>query len=425
MEKLAKNLLEFIDKSPTGFHVVENVKNILCESCKELKQNEVWQLEFGKSYYVTNENQSLVAFTLDEDIERGFNITASHIDSPCIKIKPNSQVLNNNHYISLNIEMYGGAILSTWFDRGLSIAGQVVFKQNGKIVSKLIDFKRILLTIPSIAIHLVRDKKEVSEINPQTQMKPVLGFVESELSKEECLLNLIKSELNCEVSDILDFELYLYACEKGEIIGLNNEFIHSKYLDDLLMVYTSTLAFDSSETNKSKVLVLTNNEEVGSESATGADSVFFENVLERIYLSLNKTREHFFMGISNSISVSGDLAHGYHPNYTDRSDETNKPLLGKGITFKYSASKRYSTESLNSAKLKDELSKRNIPYQTYVNRSDIRGGSTIGPILSKKLGISSIDLGPAILGMHSVRELGATIDVKNTLDTLVCFYEMK
>lgn len=426
MSIIANDLLKFIDESPTSFHAIKNVSNLL-ENNKftELKQNEKWDLEYGKSYYISNEDASLIAFTLADDISKGFNITASHTDSPMVKIKPNAQIITNNHYIGLNIEVYGGPILSTWFDRGLSVAGRVMIKDNETIKSKLININRTLLTIPSIAIHLVRDSNETSSINKQTQMKPLIGFVEETFCKDDYLYKLIETELNCTKEEIIDFDLFLYPTQKGEIFGLNNELIHSKNLDDLFMVYTSLIAMINSTTNKSKVLILTDNEEIGSTSATGAESVFFENMLERIYLSLGLCREDFLIGLSNSLCVSGDLAHALHPNYSDRSDETNKPLLGKGIVFKYSANKSYSTVSTSSALFKNELTKKNIPYQEYVNRSDIRGGRTIGPIFAKKLGISPIDLGASILSMHSTREVASKDDVQYTTDALKCFYEIK
>ncbi len=421
--KIVNSLLDFIDNSPTAYHVVSNTKKVLDDNnFVELKKNEPWKLDDGKKYYIVNEESALMAFTLN-DIKRGFNIVSAHTDSPLIKIKPNPVVITDNHYVSLNIDVYGGPIITTWFDRGLSIAGKVVVRENGKVVSKLIDCKKTLLTIPSVAIHLVRDK-DASEINRQNHLKPVISFVSENLEKDDYLYKVITKELNCEKSDIIDFDLYVYDNQKGEVFGLNDEFVHSKYLDDLLMAHSGLMALLESNNNKSKVLMLTDNEEIGSGTATGAQSAFFENMLERVFLNMNLTREDMFMSFAKSYALSGDLAHGYHPNYKEKYDETNKPMLGKGLVIKFSANKSYSTESFYSSVFKNELEKRGTIYQNYVNRSDIKGGGTIGPMISRKFGISAVDCGPAIFAMHSVRECASSFDIQNTFDALTCFFEI-
>ncbi len=419
-----KELLTFIDNSPTSYQAITNVVEKLEQNnFIRLEKNQKWQLQERGDYYIINEDSSLIAFSLGEDINEGFNLVASHTDSPLIKIKPNPQVLTEKHYVSLNVEVYGGPILHTWFDRGLSIAGRVIVKENNEFATKIIDLKRTILTIPSLAIHLDRDA-DPSKINKQNHIKPLLTYITKELEGDEVIYRLIREQIGYEVSDILDFDLYLYDNQKGEVFGLENEFYQSKNLDDLLMVHTSTVGFLESKSHKTKVLFLTDNEEIGSNTATGAESVFFENTLERIFLAFGRTKEDYFIALANSNCLSCDLAHAYHPNYGEKHDETNRPRLGKGIVIKHSANKSYSTESFYASKFKDELSKRGIEYQEFVNRSDIRGGSTIGPMLSKKFGFSAIDLGPCILGMHSVRETGAVADITNSIDAIKCFYEM-
>ncbi len=422
MEKV-KKLLEFIDISPTMYHVVDNTKKILEDkNFIELKKDEKWYLENGKSYYITNEGSAIVAFTLN-NINKGFNIIGAHTDSPLIKIKPNPVVITDGHYASLNVEVYGGPILHTWFDRGLSIAGKVIIKENGKIVPKLIDAKKTLLTIPSVAIHLSREFDN-TKMDKQNHLKPIIAFVDEELSKEDYLYNIIIKELGCKKEDIMDFELYVYDNLKGEIFGLNDEFAHSKYFDDLLMAYAGIDALLEAKNDRTNVLILTDNEEIGSHTATGAQSSFFENVFERMFLALGQTREELFVALAKSISLSGDLAHAYHPNYKDKHDETNKPMLGKGIVIKYSANKSYSTDSLQASIFKNELDKKGIKHQSYVNNSNIKGGSTIGPMLSRKFGMSAIDCGTAIFGMHSVRECASTYDIINTIEAMKCFFEI-
>ncbi len=420
-----EELLTFIDNSPTSYQAIENVVEKLNKNnFTRLLKNQKWDLKENGDYYIVNEDSSLIAFSLGADINEGFNLVASHTDSPLIKIKPNAEVITEGHYLSLNVEVYGGPILHTWFDRGLSIAGRVIVKENNKIFAKIIDLKRTVLTIPSLAIHLDRDA-DATKINKQNHLKPIVTFLVDKLEKDECIYRLIREQIGNGVEEILDFALYLYDNQKGEVFGLNNELYQSKNLDDLLMVHTSTVAFLNADSKKSKVLFLTDNEEVGSNTATGAESMFFESTLERIFLALKKTKEDYFIALANSYCLSCDLAHAYHPNYREKYDETNRPLLGKGIVIKHSANKSYSTESYYASVFKKELSKRNIEYQEYVNRSDIRGGGTIGPMLSKKFGFSAIDLGPCILGMHSVRETGAVSDITNAIEALQCFYEME
>lgn len=424
----AEEMLKFIDKSPTNFHTVNNVKNILLKNrYVELLQNDKWVLEKNKSYFVVNEDSSIIAIKTGSGdiVDDGLNIIGAHTDYPCIKIKPNAESIVLDHFVKLNVEMYGGAIESTWFDRGLSIAGKVVLKDpdnKNEVKTKLLKVEKTLLTIPSLAIHLYRGK-ETKPINVQTDMQPLLSIVKENFEKDSYLLEIIKNELNCQKDDILDFELYIYDNQKGEIFGLNDEFLQSRALDDLFMVYSSLRALlESDDTSKTNVLILTDNEEVGSNTATGARSVFVENTLERVFLSLGKNREELFIGFHNSMCLSADLAHSYHVNYESVSDTTTKPLLGKGIVIKKSANKSYSTESTGAAKLKLIFDNENIPYQMYVNRSDIRGGSTIGPMLSQKFAISAIDIGAPILGMHSVRETGSVLDVKNSIDAFKAFY---
>lgn len=424
----AKEMLKFIDKSPTNFHAVNNVKNILLENgYVELLQNNKWIIEKNKSYFVINEDSSLIAIKTGSGdiVEDGLNIIGAHTDYPCLKIKPNTESIVVDHLVKLNVEMYGGAITSTWFDRGLSIAGKVVLKDQdnkNEVKTKLLKVEKTLLTIPSLAIHLSRDK-EAKPINIQTDMQPLLSIVKENFEKDDYLVEIIKNELNCQKDDILDFELFIYDNQNGEIFGLNDEFLQSRALDDLYMVYAGlTALLESNESSKTNILILTDNEEVGSNTATGARSVFVENTLERLFLSFNKNREELFIGFHNSMCLSADLAHSYHINYESASDITNKPVLSKGIVVKKSANKSYSTESTSFSKLKLIFENDNIPYQLYVNRSDIKGGSTIGPMLSQKFGISAIDIGAPILGMHSVRETGSVSDVENSINAFKAFY---
>lgn len=425
MENYANKMINFIDESPTNFHAIINAKNYFEKNgFNQIKLNEKWSLEKGKSYYVINEDTSMIAFSLSDDITKGFNIIGAHSDYPCIKIKPNPESTVLDHFVKLNVEIYGGPIISTWFDRGLSIAGKVILKNGDTIKTEFIDAKKTLLTIPSIAIHLVRDNEQ-KEINKQNHMQPLLSLVTEELTKGDYLYNVIKNEIDCEKDDILDYELYIYNNQKGEVFGLHDEFIQHRALDDMFMLYSGiTSLVESKNTDKSRVMLILDNEEIGSNTATGARSSFIQNTLERICLQFSKERDDFFIALNNSMCLSADLAHSYHPNYEEKSDPTNKPVMGKGLVFKTSANKKYSTESTNASIFKNALSNKNIPYQLYVNRSDIIGGSTVGPMLSQKLGISAVDVGAAIFAMHSTRETSAVSDVKNVIEALSAFYEI-
>lgn len=427
MKNYAEEMLNFIDKSPTNFHCVNNVKGILLEEgFLELSQKEKWTLEKNKSYFVINEDTSLIAFkTGSGDVSNdGLNIIASHTDYPMVKIKPNAESIVENHIVKLNVEVYGGAILSSWFDRGLSIAGKVVLRDGKNIISKLINVNKTILTIPSLAIHLTRDGDDKKGINKQTDMQPIISFVTEELEKNDYISQVIISQLDCEKDDIMDFELFLYDTQKGEIFGLHDEFIQSRALDDLYMVYTSLSAFLATDAlEKTNVLLLADNEEIGSNTSTGARSAFVENTLERLFISFGKNREEFLIGLSNTKCLSADLAHSHHPNYEGKSDPTNKPIIGKGIVIKNSANKLYASTIDTSSMYKLLLEEEKVPFQIFVIRSDIRGGSTIGPMLSQKFGVSALDVGASVLGMHSIRETGATKDVLNVINAFKVFYK--
>ena len=431
MKNLANELLEFINESPTAYHAVNTVKKMLYENgFKELKESEAWNLNKGDKCYVIKNDSAIIAFEIGsgEIEEEGFRLIGAHTDSPCFKVKPAPEMLVENKYIKLNTEVYGGPILNTWFDRPLSLAGRVTLKGDTPFnpVTKLINTNKPLLVIPNLAIHMNRNVNEGYAINKQKDTLPLLGFINENLegNKERIgILEIIKSQLKVEKEDILDFDLFLYEHEKGCLLGLNEELISASRLDDLWMVFSGVKALLESKQNKAtKVMVCVDNEEIGSLTSQGANSSLLKNILERITLSLGKNKEEFFRAIANSIMISADLAHAVHPNQSEKHDPTNRPVLGNGPVIKMAASGSYSTDSYASAIFQGLCKEANVPCQKFVNRSDVRGGTTIGPITSADLSIPVIDMGAAIIGMHSIRELASVKDNEYTIKAFTKFF---
>ena len=426
-KKLALELLEFIDNSPTAYHASDRVKGILeGEGYLELKESEKWQIEKGGKYYVNKNQSAIIAFEIGRgELETdGFRIIGAHTDSPGFRIKPKAEIIEIDKYIKLNTEVYGGPILNTWFDRPLSLAGRVVIKGSTllKPEIKLINIDKPILVIPNLAIHMNRNVNEGYPINKQKDTLPILGLVNKKLEEDNYLLNLVSEKIGVPKEGILDFDLFLYEYNKGCLIGIEEELISASRLDDLWMVFAGVKALiDSRKSKATNVMICIDNEEIGSLTAQGADSSFALNILERISLALGKDKEEFYRGLSNSLMISADLAHGVHPNYIEKHDPTNKPLLGNGPVIKIAASGSYSTDAYSSGIFKGLCEDASIPYQTFVNRSDLRGGTTIGPILSSKFSIPVIDMGAALLGMHSIRELASVSDNYNTINLFKAF----
>ena len=413
--EFAKQLIDFVHKSPSNYHAVENVKEtLLINGFKELDLRERWKVEKDKKYFTIKNNSAIMAFKIGNgDLEKdGFKLIGSHTDFPNFKIKPNPEIVTEG-YFKLNTEVYGGPILNTWMDRPLSIAGKVVLKSEDVFnpECRLLDIKRPIMIIPNLAIHMNRKVNEGIALGKQKDMLPLVSLVNEEFQKEDFLLKLIAKELEVDIEEILDFELSLYEMEKGSIVGLNDEFISCGRLDNMAMVHASIDAIINSETSKStQVVVCFDNEEVGSSTKQGADSPMLKTILERISYSLGKDKEDLYRALYNSFMVSADMAHALHPNSPEKHDPTNRPIVNKGPAVKISASQSYTTDSESQAVYKSICKAAGVPVQTFVNHSDERGGSTIGPINSTHLDIKSIDIGNPILAMHSIRELGGVDD---------------
>lgn len=429
-KRLANNLLDFIYESPSSFHAVQNVKKFLSESgFIELNENEKWNIKKGGKYFTTKNLSAIIAFTIGKEIDEQFNfkIVGAHTDSPSFRIKPNAEIKSEGKYLKLNTEVYGGPILSTWFDRPLSLAGRVVIK--GKCIlqpeTKLLNIKRPVLIIPNLAIHMNRKVNSGIEINPQKDTLPILGIINGKMENEEYLINLICEELLINKDEILDFDLFLYEYEKGCIMGLNNEFISSGRLDDLAMVYAGMISISEAEKITGiNILACFDNEEVGSSTKQGADSPFLSNTLERISIAMNKNREDFMISLAKSFMISSDSAHAVHPNYSEKADPVLRPIINNGPVIKISARQSYTSDAFSIGVYEGLCKENNIPYQKFTNRSDEPGGSTIGPISSTHLSINTVDIGSPILAMHSVRELGGVEDQSYITKSFLKFYEL-
>lgn len=428
IHQLTQRLMDFIDASPTMFHTVTSCKKALdANGFIYLDAKKSWQLQQGGKYYTTINDSAIAAFCINSlNVEHeGFKIIGTHGDVPCFRIKPNPQMQTEN-YIKLNTEGYGGGILSTWFDRPLSIAGRVALKSDNLLQPemRLVDLNNPLLIIPNLAIHMNRDINNGVSINKQKDTLPVLTYL-NEPAEENFVLKLLADSLKVKQEDILDADLYLYPFEKSMCVGLNQEFISAPRLDDLSMTYAGLHAIlNNTSTKGVSLFVCFDNEEVGSNTKQGADSPFLGNVLERIMLSLGKTREDVFMAYANSFILSGDVAHLSHPNYVEKSDPTNKVLPGKGPAIKVNANFSYTTDSDSYAVFAGICKAHNIPFQVFVNRSDERGGSTIGPVATSHLGIRSVDIGTPMLAMHSARELMAAADFIHTAEAMTAFFSL-
>ena len=415
-----KQLFKFIENSPSCFHAIKTItEELKNEGFVEIKEKDTWQIEQGKKYYVTRNLSSVIAFKIPQNDFKSFHIVASHSDSPTFKIKANAEIEVKNKYVKLNTEKYGGMICSTWFDRPLSIAGRILVKENNAVKTHLVNIDKDLVIIPNLAIHMNREVNDGYKYNAQIDMLPLYG----DNSSKGSLMKTIAKEAEVEEESILGTDLFLYNRMNGTKIGANEEYISSPRLDDLECAFTSLSAFLSENTsNSASVYCVFDNEEVGSGTKQGADSTFLYDVLRRINISLGKTEEDYYRLISSSFMVSADNAHALHPNYTDKSDPTNKVYMNDGIVIKYNANQKYTTDAVSASIFKSICDSVDVPYQTFTNRSDILGGSTLGNISNAHVSLNTIDIGLAQLAMHSTYETAGAKDVTYMIDAIKAFY---
>lgn len=408
-QEVNKELLQFLDHSPNAFYAVANMQKELEDAgFTRLYEGCPWTLSEGHGYYVTRNDSAIIAFRIPEGEYKGFQIMASHCDSPVFKIKTNAEIVVDNSYVKLNVEKYGGMLCAPWLDRPLSVAGRVIVQTEEGIATKLVNVDRDLLIIPNVAIHMNRQVNDGYAFNAQVDMLPL--FCEQGEEKNQ-FMQLIADEAAVEVEDILDTDLFLYDRMKGTTLGLHGEFIASGRLDDLQCAFASLKGFLAAEPKQSiAVHCVYDNEEVGSGTKQGAASTFLKDTLQRISRAMGRSEEQYLMSIASSFMVSADNAHAVHPNHAEKADPTNRPYMNRGIVIKYSANQKYTTDGVSGAVMRAICKKAAVPCQTFTNRSDMLGGSTLGNISQAQVALNTVDIGLPQLAMHSPYETAGARD---------------
>lgn len=425
----ARNLLEFINSSPVNFLAVKNVADKLDEAgFRRLDPTERWEISKGGKYYVTKNSSAIFAFVVGTgEPSAGFRIISAHSDSPCMRIKPHAEMLCPGGVVKLNVEVYGGPILYTWFDRPLSVAGRVMLRSDDPLrpVTKIIRIDRPILTIPHLAIHFNRSVNDGNKLSRQKDMLPVLTIVKEAAEKDNMLLRLVAKEAEVNPEDILDFDLSLFDTTPGCLLGLNQEFISSGRLDDLSMVHAAMTALISGTSeSQTRVMAIFDNEETGSGTKQGAASPVLDNLLRRLTAAIGGDDEDYFRAVDNSFMISADNAHGVHPNYVEKQDPTNHPCLGGGPVIKINANCKYMTDADSAAVFRSICERAGVPCQYFVNHSDVAGGSTLGNILTSQIPLRGVDMGAAIWAMHSVRETASAADHAMIIKAFTTFFSI-
>ncbi|MEH6586441.1 MAG: M18 family aminopeptidase [Halioglobus sp.] len=426
-EQFNRELCEFLAVATTPFHAVtQMVRQLQGSGFVQLAEDTHWQLESGGRYFVTRNGSSIVAFGIGSEAgpAEGLRMVGAHTDSPCLMVKPTPERTSQG-YFQLGVEVYGGALLNPWFDRDLSLAGRVSFQcEGGKLRTALVDFRDAIATIPSLAIHLDREANKSRSINPQKDIPPVLcQMPEGEKGDFRELLyqRLLHEHPDCGVEKVLDYELCFYDTQVAAVVGLRGDFIASARLDNLLSCYTGLRALQQWDGAASVLLVCNDHEEVGSLSAAGAQGPLLESVLRRIAGDLNA----YSALTERSMMISADNAHGIHPNFADRHDENHGPILNKGPVIKINANQRYASNSETTGLYRMLAAQEGVPVQSFVVRTDMACGSTIGPITAGGVGVRTLDIGVPTFGMHSIRELAGTADACNLSKVLRRFFNYR
>lgn len=432
---MINRLLKFLDASPVNFLAA---RNIACE----LEQNgyrrldpqqPLGELKAGDKVYVTKNDSSVYAFHLGRKplAETGFHMICAHSDSPTFRVKPHAEMTGEGELVRLNTEVYGGPILSTWFDRPLTLAGRVIVRGKDAMSPEtmLMHVRRPLLQISNLAIHFNRQVNDGVKLSKQKDMLPLLGLLNDELEQGNLLMNVIVEELSKQrpVSheDILDFDLYLADTQPACTFGVHDEFISSGRLDDLSMCFAGLEALIAApESDTTQVLAIFDNEETGSQTKQGAGSPFLASMLMRIARQQSGTEEAYWQAVERAFMISADNAHAFHPNYAEKYDPTNHPMLGGGPAIKFNASQKYASDAVSAAIFAEICRKAGVPCQRFVNHSDVAGGSTLGNILASTVPLRGVDMGNAILGMHSCRETGSVADHEYCVRAFTEFYSL-
>ncbi len=411
-------LFSFLNTSPTAFHAVDNIKKeLLQEEYVELEEASRWELEANKKYFVSRNASSILAFTTPTHFDT-IQVVATHLDSPCLKIKDNGTLMNHNS-IRLNVEKYGGMIVSSWFDRPLSVAGRVIAHTKQGLKQKIINIDKDIAMIPNMAIHLNRNINQGHDYNIQKEVLPVFGQGE-----DFSLYRYIQEECRIE-EDIVGGDLYLYNRQPAISWGINGEYIASPRIDNLECSYALMKSFITSKTSTTSlnIAVMFDNEEVGSRTKQGADSTFLEQTLLRIKECFALDEQDYASMIAKGFMISADNAHAYHPNYGELYDLSNRPIINQGVVIKHSANQAYTTDGMSASAFQLLCQKAKVPVQEFNNHSNIIGGSTLGNIATSHVSLSSVDIGLPQWAMHSAYEVAGKKDIQDLIKTLQYFYE--
>lgn len=428
---MINNLISFLNDSPVNFLAVKTIAAILDSAgYKRVNaEDRLPELPAGSKRYVTKNDSSIFAFRIGKAkiADNGFRLICAHSDSPTFRIKPNAEITAEGGIVRLNTEVYGGPIMSTWMDRPLSLAGRVILRGEDVMHprTELLHIKRPLLTIANLAIHFNRQVNDGVKLSKQKDMLPILGILNDELERNNLLLNVICEELKVDAQEILDFDLYLYDTTPACTVGYHDELISAGRLDDLSMAHAGLSALlntDKEAPETTSILAVFDNEETGSQTKQGAGSPFFSQMVQRLVLNQGGTIEDFYRSVEKAFMVSADNAHAWHPNYSEKYDPTNHPVLGGGPVIKFNAAQKYASDAVSAAVFAGICKKAGVPCQRFVNHSDVAGGSTLGNILASSLPLRGVDMGNPILGMHSVRETGSVKDHEYCIAAFSTFY---
>ena len=417
-------LIDFIQDSPSCYHAAANAASVLEDAgAKRLDEKQCFEAKAGASYFVTRNSSSIIAFRMPLTEPTGFSIIAAHTDSPSFKVKENPEITNDNTYTTLNVEGYGGMLMAPWFDRPLSLAGRAFIKTlTGKIEERLVNFDKDICQIVNLCIHQNREANKGYEYKIQKDMLPIIGMGEEAGS----IRTLVAELLDIKEENLLDTELFLYNRMPGYIWGVQNEFFSSSRIDDLQCAFSALKAFvnaEDSASSKIQVVALFDNEEVGSTTKQGADSDFLREVMERIGCALGFGYDKRCALQAGSFMLSADNGHSFHPNYPEKCDTTNRPLINRGIMIKYAGNQKYTTDAFSASYLKNILQQAGIPYQVFFNNSNVPGGSTLGNISASHVSVPTADIGAAQLAMHSPCETAGTQDTFNLTEGMKAFYK--
>ena len=427
---MIKRLLNFLNASPVNFLAAKNISDELEKAGfrRVDPQEPLGQVSAGDKLFVTKNDSSVYAFQIGRKplADVGFHMICAHCDSPTVRIKPNAEMTCEGGIVKLNTEVYGGPIMSTWFDRPLTLAGRVIVRGADALHPRtlLMHVRRPLLQISNLAIHFNRQVNDGVKLSKQKDVLPILGIISNELERGQLLMNIICEELSVEREDILDFDLYLADASPACTFGVHDEFISSGRLDDLSMCFAGLEALLSSpEADTTKVLAIFDNEETGSQTKQGAGSPFLASMLKRIAWAQSGTEEAYWQAVERAFMISADNAHAWHPNYSEKFDPTNHPVLGGGPVIKFNAAQKYASDAVSAAVFSEICRQAGVPCQRFVNHSDVAGGSTLGNILASSVPLRGVDMGNAILAMHSCRETGSVDDHLYCVKAFTEFYK--